>query len=66
MDHGPFHFYNAVIYKTIQIQLKKKFVIRLPKFTIVNMAKKCHYFFFFLRIDFSGFLGSLWLKILLV
>ena len=46
MDHGPFHFYNAVIYKTIQIQLKKKIVIRLPKFTIVNMAKKCHYFFF--------------------
>ena len=29
--HGLYHFYKAVIYKTIQNQLKKPSVIRLPK-----------------------------------
>ena len=37
--HGLYHFYKAVIYKTIQNQLKKPSVIGLPKFTIVNMTE---------------------------
>ena len=37
--HERFHFYNAVIYKTVQDQLKKPSVIGLPKFTIVNWLK---------------------------
>ena len=40
--HGHFHFYIVVMYKKIQNQLKKTSVIGLPKFTIVNMAQKCH------------------------
>ena len=37
--HGLFHFYNAVMHKTVQNQLKKPSVIGLPKFTIVNWLK---------------------------
>ena len=39
--HELFHFYIAVMYKTDQNQLKKKSVIRLPKFSI-NTVEKCH------------------------
>ena len=37
--HGLFHFYNAVVYKTVENQLKKPSVIGLPKFTIVIWLK---------------------------
>ena len=37
--HGLFHFYNAILYKIVQNQLKKPSVIGLPKFTIVNWLK---------------------------
>ena len=37
--HGLFHFYNAIVYKIVQNQLKKPSVIGLPKFTIVNWLK---------------------------
>ena len=37
--HGLFDFYNAVMHKTVQNQLKKPSVIGLPKFTIVNWLK---------------------------
>ena len=40
--HGLFHFYIAGIHKTDQNQLKKPSVIRLPKFTSINLAEKCH------------------------
>ena len=34
--------YIIVMYKTVRNQLKKKSVIGLTKFAIVNMAGKCH------------------------
>ena len=40
--HGLFHFYITSIYKTDQNQLKKPSVIRVPKFTSIDMAEKCH------------------------
>ena len=40
--HGIFHFNIAGMYKTDQNQLKKTSVIRLPKFTSIDMVKKCN------------------------
>ena len=39
---GLCHFYVAVMYKTNQNQLKKPSVIRLLKFTSINLAEICH------------------------
>ena len=46
--HGIFHFYVEGLYKTDQNQFEKPSVIRLPKFTSVDMTKKCHQ-----RLSFS-------------
>ena len=37
-----FNFYHVVIHIKVSNQLKKPAVIGLPKFTIVNLAWKCH------------------------
>ena len=39
--HGPFCFWGLYIHETVQNQSRKTSVIRLPKFTTVNMAWKC-------------------------
>ena len=40
--HGLSCFWGIDIHETVQNQSRKTSVIRLPKFTTVNMAKKCH------------------------
>ena len=40
--HGLSYFWGIDIHKTIQNQSRKTSVIRLPNFTTVNMARKCH------------------------
>ena len=39
---GLFGFWSLYIYETVQNQSRKTSVIRLPKFTTVNMARKWH------------------------
>ena len=40
--HGLSCFWGIDIHETVQNQSRKTSVIRLPKFTTVNMARKCH------------------------
>ena len=40
--HGLSCFWGIDIHEIVQNQSRKTSVIRLPKFTTVNMARKCH------------------------
>ena len=49
--HGFSYFWGIYIYETVQNQSRKTSLIRLPKFTIVDIAGKCHqYASCFLRL----------------
>ena len=55
--HGLSCFWGLYIHETVQNQSGKKSVIGLPKFTTVNMAKKCNQIASFSSIEKLVFLG---------